>query len=110
MAHDRRFCTFVKAADFLLDIGVGLRDAPVLAKVLGPGFDHEPFDDPLRIGSVLGDAPAIRPVATAFVRKLRQCVQEVRTLGFVDFILDEDEDRTAVVVDKCGDQRFGPMV
>jgi len=44
-------------------LGVGLRDALVLAQMLGPGFDHEPFDDALWIGNVLADTPREGAVA-----------------------------------------------
>lgn len=35
----------------------------MLAQMLGPGFDHEPFDDALWIGNVLADTPREGAVA-----------------------------------------------
>lgn len=48
-----------------LEVGIGLRNPFVLAQVLRPGLDHEPFDHLLRIGRNLGQAAAIGAIAPA---------------------------------------------
>ena len=68
--------------DLLLKVGIGIGHALVLAQMLGPGFDHEPFQHLLRIGGILGDAPAIGTIAAAFLRQRIDRVQEaVAILG-----------------------------
>jgi hypothetical protein len=49
----RRFAALMEAAWLCLEVGIGLRDPFVLAHVLGPGFDEEPFDDVIGVRSIL---------------------------------------------------------
>ena len=52
----------MEAARLGLNVGVDLRDPPVLTHVLGPGLDEEPLDDPLRVRGILGNTPGIRTI------------------------------------------------
>ena len=61
-----------------LQVGIRIRDALVLAQMFRPGFDHEPFGDLLRIGGVLGHAPAIGAVAATFLGQMIEGMQEWR--------------------------------
>ena len=54
--------------DLLLKVGIGVGDALVLPEMLRPGLHHEPFQHLLRIGGILGNAPAVGAVAAAFLR------------------------------------------
>ena len=54
----------VKRDDIALEIGVGARCKAVLARMLGPGFEHEPFEHYAGIGGNLRDAPSISGAAS----------------------------------------------
>ena len=93
-----------------LQVRIRLRHALVLAQMLGPGFHHEPFDNLLRIGRILGDAPAVGAIAATFLREFVDCTKEGRAVMFFHLVLDEDQDWATVMGDRFCDQRFWPMV
>jgi hypothetical protein len=81
----------------------------VLAQMLGPGFAREPFDQLARIGRILGDAPAIGAVAPSLARKAMHRLHEGCAIRRGDLVLDQDQHRAAIMLDRLRGQRLRPM-
>lgn len=110
MAHDRPFRTGVIGENLALQIGIGIGDPLVLAKMFRPGFDHEPFDQFFRIGRVFRHAPAIGTITAALLGEFIESMQEGGTVVLFDMVFDEDQHGSTVVGDGFCNKRLGPVV
>lgn len=90
VADDRLFRPGVIGKHLALQIGVGIRHPLVLAKMLGPGFNHEPLDDLFGVGRILGDAPPVGTIAAALPGKMIDRVQEGCAVLLLNLVLDQD--------------------
>jgi len=97
MTDDRLFGSDMVGQNLALQVGVGIGNPLVLAKVLGPGFHHEPFDDLFRIGTVFGDTPSIGSVAAPFLGECIERMQEGAAMLLLDLVFDQDQDRTTIM-------------
>jgi hypothetical protein len=99
----------VKGAGLGFERGQGVGGAVVLAKMLGPGRDHEGFDVATGDGGVGPEAPMGGTVTQALQAQL---VHEGRKFGAalgVDMVFDVDHHGATIGVRLRGDQGFGPM-
>lgn len=96
--------------DGALQIGIRMGHPMVLSHVFRPGFDEEPFDDALRVCSVLGHAPQVGTVAAApfgeAFQRLQKCVATFRCHP----VLDLHHHRPAIALDWKRQQRLRPVI
>ena len=86
---DRRIRAAVQRPHALADLGVGLRDALVLADIFDPGRAVIALDPERRVGQVAQQRPVARAVAAADAAALRHGVEEGD-----DILLADDRTRS----------------
>ncbi len=92
-----------------LEIGGNLQDPAVLAHLLGPGLDEEPLDNSIRVCCIFGNASSISTVAATLLGNPFQSSHESSAVLPVDRIGDHDHHRAAVMRDRFGYRRLGPV-
>src|SRR5688572_6276818 len=87
---NRRLTVDLISHELALPISIRMRDALVLAQMLSPRFDHEPFNDVRRLIRILGHAPGIGTIAPSLVGQGRECAQERVTIRLSHVVMNEN--------------------
>ena len=110
MAHAGSFGTAMELRHLALQIRIDVQYALVLAQMLGPGFDHEPFGDQFGIRGILGHAPSVSAIAQALRGQALDRAKKRQAASGGNAVFDQDEHRTAIMLDRRRDERLGPVI